>query len=48
MHLYINDFIVVGAPMSASLNILLETRGVLSIPVAGHKCMGPSLLGYPY
>ena len=45
-HYYLDDFIVVGAPMSekcaASLEILLETCKELGIPVAVHKCMGPT------
>ena len=54
---YLDDFIVVGAPMSgecvASLEILLATCKELGIPVAVHKCMGPTyyipcLLGDPY
>ena len=43
-HHYLDDFIVIGAPMSgdcaASLEILLETCKELGIPVAVHKCMG--------
>ena len=45
-HHYLDDFIVVGAPRSgecaASLEILLETCKELGIPVAQHKCMGPT------
>lgn len=43
---YHDNFIVVSATMSgecaASLEILLETCKELGIPVAVHKCMGPT------
>jgi hypothetical protein len=45
-HHYLDDFIVVGPPMSgecaASLEILLEACKELGVPVAPHKCMGPT------
>ncbi len=45
-HHYLDDFSVVGPPLSgecaASLAILLEACKELGVPVAPHKCMGPT------
>ena len=43
---YLDDFIVIGAPMTKecanSLQILLDTCAELGIPVAAHKCTDPT------
>lgn len=43
---YLDDFIVIGAPLSRecadSLEILLNTCNELGIPVAVHKCTDPT------
>ena len=45
-HHYLDNFIVIGAPLSSecadSLEILLNTCRELGIPVALHKCTGPT------
>jgi len=43
---YLDDFIIIGPPQSKgcanSLEVLLETCRQLGVPVAVHKCQGPT------